>query len=231
MHDSMIGSDLRLRRCCSSSDSCSHLLRECRQSLRHARPCAHASWRSDRRSAPAGADHRQLLTESVVPLLGGAWIGVGAAILSVAPSLIPRGLLPATVTLVRHARHRLRAVAALVVGWCSAMPALEPPTLVGAGHHSDSHHDGRWHASRLLVIGEADSGSCCSARACCPDADRRRRVRPGFRAKACCRCSSIRWARSANSAIAGAVLRSLLPSGRSRRRVGQRPAARLLRSR
>jgi putative ABC transport system permease protein len=49
---------------------------------------------------------RQLLTESLVlSLLGGALgVAVGAAILSVAPSLVPQGLLPAAVTLTFNLR-------------------------------------------------------------------------------------------------------------------------------
>jgi putative ABC transport system permease protein len=60
---------------------------------------------------------RQLLTESLVlAALGGALgIGVGAAILEVAPSLLPEGLLPAAVTLSFDLR---------VVGFCAAAALL-----------------------------------------------------------------------------------------------------------
>jgi len=62
---------------------------------------------------------RQLLTESLVlSCIGGALgAGVGAAIINVAPSLIPHGLLPATVALTFDARVvAFAAATALVVG-------------------------------------------------------------------------------------------------------------------
>ena len=78
---------------------------------------------------------RQLLTESLVlSLIGGALgVGVGAAILSVAPSLIPEGLLPATVTLAFDMR---------VVAFCAAA-ALLVGVLFGVAP--------AWQATELLV--------------------------------------------------------------------------------
>ncbi len=62
---------------------------------------------------------RQLLTESLVlSTIGGVLgVGVGAAILNVAPSVIPQGLLPAAVTLSFDMRVvAFCAAAALLVG-------------------------------------------------------------------------------------------------------------------
>jgi len=103
---------------------------------------------------------RQLLTESVVlSLVGGALgIGIGAAILSVAPSLIPRGLLPATVTLTFDARVvAFCATAALLVGLLfGVMPAwkateFSSADVIRSGSRATA---GGGHLRGLLVIGE-----------------------------------------------------------------------------
>ena len=103
---------------------------------------------------------RQLLTESVVlSLVGGALgIGVGAAILSVAPSLIPKGLLPATVTLAFDMRVvAFCAAAALLVGLIfGVMPAWKATEFSSAEVISSGSRTttGGGSLRGLLVIGE-----------------------------------------------------------------------------
>ncbi len=104
---------------------------------------------------------RQLLTESLVlAALGGALgLAIGAAILSAAPSLIPQGLLPATVTL----DFDLRVVgfcagAALLVGILFGMaPAWKAtrfslPSALASDSRTTAGHGGRIRS--LLVVGE-----------------------------------------------------------------------------
>ena len=104
---------------------------------------------------------RQLLTESVVlSIIGGVLgIGVGAAILQVAPVLIPEGLLPATVTLAFDMRVvAFCAVAALLVGVVFGIaPALQATAVsateaMGADSRTTTGGGGRIRG--LLVMGE-----------------------------------------------------------------------------
>jgi putative ABC transport system permease protein len=104
---------------------------------------------------------RQLLTESVVlALIGGALgIGVGYAILRVAPVLIPDGLLPGTVTLQFDIRVvAFCAIAALVVGVLFGIaPAWQAtsfssPEVMGSDSRTTTGGGGRLRS--LLVMGE-----------------------------------------------------------------------------
>ena len=104
---------------------------------------------------------RQLLTESIVlSLIGGALgVGVGAAILSVAPSLIPEGLLPATVALKFDMRVvAFCAAAALLVGLLfGVMPAWKATDFSSAeviATDSRTMTGGGGRLRGLLVIGE-----------------------------------------------------------------------------
>ena len=104
---------------------------------------------------------RQLLTESVIlALIGGAiGIAVGAAILRVAPVLIPEGLLPATVTLSFDLRVvAFCAVASLTVGVLFGIaPAwqalsLSSPEVMGSDTRTTTGGGGR--LRNLFVVSE-----------------------------------------------------------------------------
>jgi putative ABC transport system permease protein len=165
MRDTMIGSDLKttsmlflgvvgfvLLICCANVAN-----------LLLARATARARELAVRSALGAGRRRiiRQLLTESVVlSLIGGVLgLGVGAAILRIAPLLIPEGLLPATVTLSFDMRViAFCAAAALLVGVVFGIApafhatAVAPTEAMGADSRTTTGGGGRLRS--LLVMSE-----------------------------------------------------------------------------
>ncbi|RPJ75999.1 MAG: FtsX-like permease family protein [Acidobacteria bacterium] len=104
---------------------------------------------------------RQLLTESLVLAALGGLLGVavGAAILKVAPSVIPEGLLPGAVTLSLDARvlafcAGVTLLVGLMFGLGPAWQAtsLSPVETIGSGGRTSTRGDGR--LRRMMVVGE-----------------------------------------------------------------------------
>ncbi len=165
LHDTMIGGDLKTTSLLFLGVVAFVLLICCANvaNLLLARATARAGELAVRSAIGAGRRRiiRQLVTESVVLSLVGGALGVaaGAAILRLAPMVIPEGLLPPTVTLAFDVRVvAFCAVAALIVGVVFGIApafqatAVSPARAMGADLRTTTGDGGRMR--QWLVVGE-----------------------------------------------------------------------------
>ena len=165
LHDSMIGSDLKVTSMLFLGVVGFVLLICCANvaNLLMARASARTRELAVRAALGAGRRRiiRQLLTESLVLSVigGGLGLALGAVILDAAPALIPQGLLPAAVTLAFDLRVvAFCAAAALTIGMLFGLaPAWQATTIstvaaMGADTRTTTGGGGR--LRNLLVTGE-----------------------------------------------------------------------------